>query len=332
VQQLFPIVIHESQLPARTRADLVASLRRGELNPKFLYESPAQTRRWLALHQAYSPSRTDHGCQAAYDAAFGSVAGKLGKSHVHLVGLGCGGGKKDARLLDLLSQAGAPVHYTPVDVSPSLVLEATQTAAARSGARISPGVVCDLGQIQDLASVLKAARPAEAPTRLLVTFFGMIPNFEPAQIMPALAGLVSGPQDMLLFSANLAPGTDYQAGVEKVLPLYDNHLTQEWLLGYLSEIGIAPEDGHLAFGIETDLASGLKRITARFHFQKSVRIEIDGQQVLFASGSSLRVFFSYRHTCDTVERLLREHKLHVAQTWAAPSDEEGVFLAQANGE
>ena len=42
----------------------------------------------------------------------------------------------------------------------------------------------------------------------------MIPNFEPQIILPKLATLVR-PKDFLLFSANLAPGKNYAAGVGK---------------------------------------------------------------------------------------------------------------------
>ena len=47
----------------------------------------------------------------------------------------------------------------------------------------------------------------------MITFFGMIPNFEPQDILPKLAKLIRR-QDTLLFSANLAPGADYAVGVK----------------------------------------------------------------------------------------------------------------------
>ena len=56
----------------------------------------------------------------------------------------------------------------------------------------------------------------------------MMPNSEPDLILPRLAGVVRR-QDIMLLSANLAPGPDYEAGVRRVLPLYDNGLTRDWL-------------------------------------------------------------------------------------------------------
>jgi len=48
----------------------------------------------------------------------------------------------------------------------------------------------------------------------LVTFFGMIPNFESQEILPKLASLIRS-KDFLLFSANLAPGENYAFRNEK---------------------------------------------------------------------------------------------------------------------
>ena len=74
----------------------------------------------------------------------------------------------------------------------------------------------------------------------------MIPNFEPQNILPKLAALVR-PEDFLLFSANLAPGENYAAGVKKVLPQYDNPPTRDWLLTFLLDLGVARGDGELQF-------------------------------------------------------------------------------------
>jgi L-histidine Nalpha-methyltransferase len=336
VERMLQIQVHESQFPGVVRGELANSLRRRELNHKFLYDSAGQTRKWLALHEAYSPSRTDPGCKGAYDAAFEAAATAIGPGRVHVIGLGCGGGQKDSRLLELLAARDATAAYTAIDVSHSMVLTACETAAAH--ARINPGIVCDFASVRNFGDLLDPAlhcAPSDAgthapqrPASRLITFFGMIPNFEPGAIMPALAGALGSPEDLLLFSANLAPGASYGEGVRQVLPLYDNRLTRDWLLGFLDEIGIGANDGDLAFTIEDGTVSELKRITARFHFNRTLQIAIDSDRVEFSRGDRLRVFFSYRHSCGTVEKLLRDHGLIVSQSWLAPSREEGIFMAR----
>jgi len=327
-----PIVcvrIHASQFPESVRGDLLASLRTRRVNHKFHYDSVKQTQQWLALHQAYSPTRNDADCQAVYDLAFKAAADKVKSPAVHVVGLGCGGGQKDTRLLKLLKSRGRKISYTPCDVSTAMVLVARRTALTVAPEKKCFPFVCDLAAADDLPEWLIPRRPAlarraEASERRLVTFFGMIPNFEPRLILPRLASLVR-PCDLLLFSANLAPGPDYAAGVKKMLPQYDNRLTRDWLMTFLLDLGVSLDDGRLRFSIAPG-AAGLKRIEANFHFTRRCRVNVEDETFAFRAGEAIRLFFSYRYTPDRVRQTLARYGLEVCDQWITRSEEEGVFL------
>lgn len=329
---LAPIRIHASQFPENIRRDLLVSLRTRQVNHKFHYDSVKQTQKWLALHQAYSPSRTDDDCQAIYEQGFAAAAARVEAQGVHLIGLGCGGGQKDRRLLELLRQGGKALFYTPVDVSSAMVLVARQMALEMVGEENCFPLVCDLATAEDLPQVFEQwlaeqTAGASAPGRL-ITFFGMIPNFEPQMVLPRLAGLVR-PDDLLLFSANLAPGQEYEAGVRRILPLYDNELTRDWLMAFLLDLGVEKRDGTMRFGIEADPAgSGLRRVAAYFDFTRPVEIAVETERFAFASGESIRLFFSYRHTPARIRSLLGEQGLGVMEEWITRSEEEGVFLVR----
>jgi L-histidine Nalpha-methyltransferase len=359
--------IHASQFPENVRRDLLESLRIRRLNHKFLYDSVKQTQKWLALHRAYSPARNDADCRAVYDRAFKAAAARVKTKAGHVVGLGCGGGQKDTRLLTLLKKGGREVFYTPCDVSAAMVLVARQTALAVVPENHCFPFVCDLATADDLPANL-ASRFTSHVSRL-ITFFGMIPNFEPQIILPKLAALVR-PKDFLLFSANLAPGGDYGAGMKKVLPQYDNPLTRDWLMTFLYDLGIGPNDGRLRFKIETRSRQGtclavagrrrngaptensairnpqsainerlltsspavqeveLKRIVADFHFARRCRITVEDEMFDFRAGETLRLFFSYRYTSDRVRRVLARYGLEVCDQRITKSEEEGVFLCR----
>lgn len=318
------VAIHISQSPENVRRDLLESLRTRRLNHKFHYDSVKQTNKWLALHQVHSPSRNDVECAAAYDRAFTGAAKQISARQVHLIGLGCGGGQKDRRLLKLLTVRRRTVHYTPSDVSVAMTLVAQQAVRKVVQEQNCFPLVCDLATAEDLASVLSA--PATARAARLLTFFGMIPNFEPQDILPKLAGLMR-PQDTLLFSANLAPGKNYAAGVEKILPQYDNALTREWLLTFLLDLGVERGDGELKFDVEVGVKS-LRRVVARFHFRRNRSIAVDGEAFQFRRGENIRLFFSYRYTPELVRQKLAEHGINVSDQWLASSGEEGVFLCR----
>jgi L-histidine N-alpha-methyltransferase len=318
------VAIHESQSPENVRRDLLASLRTRQVNHKFHYDSVKQTNKWLALHQAYSPSRNDDDCAATYDRAFAGASQQIKAKQVHLIGLGCGGGQKDTRLLKLLKAGGKAVCYAPTDVSVAMTLVAQQAAKKVLKEETIFPFVCDLATAEDLPTVLATRHPS--PVTRLVTFFGMIPNFEPQDILPKLAKLIRR-QDTLLFSANLAPGSDYAAGVAKILPQYDNKLTREWLLTFLLDLGVERGDGELRFGVERGTTS-LRRVMARFHFKRTCRLTVEGETFAFRRGESIRLFFSYRYTPELVRKHLARHGLKVCDQWLTPSSEEGVFLCR----
>ncbi len=329
MSSLVNVAIHSSQFPEKVRADLLESLRSRAVNHKFHYDSVKQMQKWLALHQVHSPSRNDADCAAIYDCGFEAAAKKIESKKVHLIGLGCGGGQKDTRLLRLLKERDKEVFYTPCDVSTAMVLTARETALAVVAKKKCFPLVCDLAGVDNLSMVFaRDTKPETQNPKLetrLLTFFGMIPNFEPEMILPKLASLV-GKDDTLLFSANLAPGKDYQAGIKKILPQYDNALTRDWLITFLFDLGLERRDGELRFEIE-DL-NGLKRIAARFHFARPCAVAVENQWFEFYAGESIRLFFSYRYTPDLVRKTLERHGLAVLDQWITKSEEEGVFLCK----
>jgi uncharacterized SAM-dependent methyltransferase len=320
------VTIHSSQFPDAVRRDLLESLRTRRVNHKFHYDSIKQTQKWLALHQAYAPSRVDPDCSQTYTKAFAKAAFQVRAEKVHLIGLGCGGGRKDAVLLFHLKSRENRLSYTPCDVSTAMVLVARQSVKTLLADDDCHPLVCDLLNADDLSTVLDQHAPADA-TRL-ITFFGMIPNFEPQEILPRLAALVR-PGDHLFFGANLAPGDDYLAGIQRILPLYDNALTRDWLLAFLFDLGVETGDGELHFSIEDDPAgSGLKRVAARFFFKRAREVKVDSETFAFAAGESVRLFFSYRHMPAQIRAMLATHGLEVVDEWITKSREEGVFLCR----
>ena len=314
------LIVHPSQFPAAVQEELLRSLRTRAINHKFHYDSYKQIQQWLALHDAFSPARNDPDCARIYEEAFRAAASECSGKAVHLVGLGCGGGQKEARLLELLSPRASELTFTPMDVSAAMVLVAA--SAARPVVKASPGIVADLSVATELGELLDS----QSRHRLgrVFTFFGMIPNFEPDMILAKLAELVRA-GDTLLFSANLAPGADYRRGVERVRPLYENELTNDWLLTFLVELGIEASDGELKWTIEGER---FLRLAAYFEFKRERSLAIYGEKFSFKPGDEVRLFFSYRYTPALITSLLKCHHLQVVNQWIAKSQEEGVFLCR----
>jgi L-histidine N-alpha-methyltransferase len=317
------VIVHHSQFPHAVQRQLLDGLRLGRVPPKFLYDGDRQTQKWLAVHRAHSPSRTDAGVQSIYDRAFDESLGQAEGGSICLIGLGCGGGQKDTRYLAKLKSICSTIDYVPCDVSQAMTRVAREAAAAELPLeRIHP-LVCDLANAPDLGQVVDTIVSPE--TKRVFTFFGMIPNLEPDVILPRLAELLLE-GDQLLLSANLAPGDDYRNGVETVLPQYDNAETREWLMSFLVELGVPATAGRLRFGIEE--INELLRIVADFEFSEALELSIGGESCEFAAGRALRLFFSYRHTEQTLAMRLAKHSLAIAASQIDSSAEEGVFRVE----
>jgi uncharacterized SAM-dependent methyltransferase len=318
------VTIHPSQFPGAVRRDLLASLRTRRVNHKFHYDSVRQTQKWLALHEAHSPARCDKNLLATYDQAFIAAAKKIKGKSVRVIGLGCGGGQKDVQLLKRLKASGKKISYAPGDVSAAMVLVAREAALKILTEKNCFPFVCDLATAKDLPNLFAIGGSPQGAS--LVTFFGMIPNFEPQWILPKLTELLR-PNDFLLFSANLAPGGDYAAGMRKILPQYENPLTRDWLSAFLFDLGVEKRDGEMRFSVETG-GLGLRRVVVRFHFRRARKIQVSGANFSFARGESIQLFFSYRYTPALVRKILQRHGLEVSDEWIAGSGEEGVFLCR----
>ena len=321
---LVQVSIHPSQFPDAVHAELRASLAGRRMNHKFHYDTPGRARRWLAVHEAHSPARTDPDCLATYDRAFSGAAAALSGTEVQVIGLGCGGGQKDARLLRELVARRRRCSYVPLDVSPTLVLVAREAARQVISEDSIHPCVADLAAADDLGGILEKLGCTDRPR--LFSFFGMIPNFEPALILPRLAALLRA-DDWLLFSANLAPGADYAAGVRQMLPQYDNAETRRWLWTVMEDHGAGSEERKLHFAVEPDpVDADLLRLAAHWEVTRDATLVLEQERFPIEAGERFRLFFSYRHTPMTVVRLLGRHGLEVVDAWPTASGEEGVFL------
>jgi uncharacterized SAM-dependent methyltransferase len=314
------VIIHPSRFPERIRAAYLQSFRSRGMNHQFHYLSEKQAQQWLAVHEAYSPARTDDDCLQTYERAFLEFGKTIRTEELALVSLGCGGGQKDLTLLK--SFPAKNLHYIPTDVSVPLALTAHLRATSALHLDSKPMAI-DLLSSVVLPVSLDSLIPKSA--KRVIAFFGMLPNFEPHDALRPISMMLRT-RDALLISANLAPGNDYLAGVKKVLPLYDNHLTRHWLATSLLDAGLELSPNDIEFTIVA--VGDLLRIEANYRFRKPQRIRIDREDFDYTAGEQFRLFFSYRHTPELLRDLFARFKIEIQNQWITGSGEEGIFLCR----
>ncbi|MBI3992819.1 MAG: L-histidine N(alpha)-methyltransferase [Candidatus Lambdaproteobacteria bacterium] len=340
------VEVHASAFPAQRLDDLRRALAARDLAGKWLYESPAQAQAWLDYHAAWSPSRTDPALAALYGrAAAAALEPAGGRRGLHLVSLGCGGGHKDAALLALpaAQRTGGARHYTPLDISPSLVLtaatlvSATHATIAQPGAAPPPGgpagppalrihpLVADLGHWPALGPWLDAQDGGRV--RRLVTCYGLLPNFEPAPLLAWLAGLLR-PGDGLLLAANLSPG-GHAADAERIVAQYDNPHALRWYTLLLEHVGLPREAARLRVTtapLRDD--GGAWCIEAHAVLRGALEPTLAGQTLHLAPGERWRLFYSNRFTAQALAAALDAAHLALRRHWLHADGEEGIFLCE----
>lgn len=318
--------MHQSACPEATRARIVESLQRGELDPSLLYAGLRQTSLWIRLHHALSPAQKDPASAAIYQKSFEHISARCPGNVAHVVSLACGDGTKDTRCLQTLRTSGRTVIYTPADFSLEMVLTAEKAATgALHGLQCTP-LLCELSHCSVLPAILKDFDPSGAER--LILFLGTIHNYWPPEILRSIVYPLRSP-DCLLMSANLAPASNYETALERILAQYDNLPTRDWLMGALSELGISPEDGTLSFSlVASEKISSLRRIQADFIFSRNKEVPLLEQTYSFAAGQRLRAFYSYRFTLEHIRHFLTEARVTIAEEWINDSGEEGLFLCR----
>jgi uncharacterized SAM-dependent methyltransferase len=320
------LTVHDSQYPAQITAQLHGGLRARQLPGKFLYDSPAQAQRWLAYHQAYSPSRTESTLLALYQEAFQAALRTATAPAVHYVSLGCGGGTKDVLFLQQALAQCAALCFTPMDVSAALVIETMLRLQNTLPAVASFPLVVDLEARPDLLPLFARHEPANA--QRILACFGMLPNFAYQTFLPYLRHLMR-PTDLLLLSANLSP-LPYPQSLPLILPQYDNPFAHAWFGGLLESLGFAAADLLVTVQAQTLSADGqVWQIRANAQCQRQIHLTVYEEQFTFTPGEHLQVFFSNRFTPQIMPQLLAEAGLTVVETFLFASQEEGIYLCTA---
>lgn len=230
--------VHPSRWPDAVLAARRTQIQAGVLPSEFLYDSAGASARWLAVHEAHSPTRTEASVQRIYPQLMDDL-----RSHrppETWVSLGCGGGQKDRAVLQALR--GAPLtRVLAVDSSLWLALR-SQDALKSFGA--SEAWVVDLeGRV---APEALGIGPEESTW---VTAFGLAPNFEPEHFATLLRAFAAPDRPVLLSVNASAEGPGSPSGA-RILSQYDNEETRAWIGGGLFELGL-PKDGfELEFTLE----------------------------------------------------------------------------------
>lgn len=303
--------VHPSAMPAAVRARRLAALASGRVAPGFLYDSLAQATRWLQVHEAHSPARSDPAVRSLY----GELGRRLNSHPDVVLSLGCGGGAKDQDLLAGLWSDGPGGTVMPLDTSPALALQGA-AAVEGPGRRVQPWIA-------DLEAPLFRNELGISDRATLGVFaLGLAPNFAPDRFFGLLDDLLR-PGEFAVISVNTSPEAFGGPSTERIRRQYDNAETRAWLLGGLNELGLScPRLRYDA--APTGPGTWQIRVDAELEGPRSV--ELLGTSVQLPP--SLRVLESNRVHAEALHDWLGRYGYRAVHTLRAPSDEESVLAVR----
>jgi len=273
-----------------------------ELPASALYSHPSLGRLWKKVHLSCSPFLHRADLQRLYGLPSARIRKHFGRRSYSLLALGCADGTKESLLLKKLPK---PTSLLALDTNLSLARRAARRLPAFQKSTRRADLTSNLS-LQVLSSRL-------SPHPTLITLFGVLPNLKPLPLLRSIRRFVKK-DDLLLFSANLAPGTNGHSGAIRVLPQYDNPPTLKWLETAILRYRPKLPKGHLEFGVFPDpKQKNLARIEARW---MSNRLPII-------------VFSSRRPTRLQVESWIQSSGFRRLKRWIEPRGEEGVWLVQS---
>ena len=272
-----------------------------ELPASALYSHPSLGRLWKKAHLSYSPVLQRTELQRLYRLPATRIRKHFGCRSYSLLALGCADGTKESLLLKKLPK---PVSLLALDTNLSLARRAARRLPAFQKAAHRADLTSSLS-LQFLSSRL-------SPHPTLITLFGVLPNLNPLPLLRSIRRLMKK-DDLLLFSANLAPGQSAHTVALRILPQYDNPPTRNWLEAAILRYRPKLPKGHLEFGVFPDpKQKTLARIEARWISPHKIHT----------------VFSSRRPTSSQVEAWIRSAHMRKLERYLDSLGEEGLWLVQ----
>ena len=272
-----------------------------ELPASALYSHPSLGRLWKKVHLSCSPFLHRAELQRLHCLPSTRIRKHFGRQSYSLLALGCADGTKESLLLKKLPK---PTSLLALDTNLSLARRAAlRLPAFHKSAR--RGDLTSSLSLQFLFSQL-------SPHPTLITLFGVLPNLNPLPLLRSIRRLMKK-DDLLLFSANLAPGQSSHTGALRILPQYDNRPTRNWLEAAILRYRPKLPKGHLEFGVFPDpKQKTLARIEARWISPRKIHT----------------VFSSRRPTSSQVEAWIRSAHMRKLERYLDSLGEEGLWLVQ----
>ena len=243
-------------------------------------------------------------------------------SPITVIELGAGSATKTEMLLRAIARRQMRVKYFPVDISPSVLMEARNRLRTEfPGALIKP-VIADFGNgFQFLKEI--------AGKKLVLYLGSSIGNFERNDAVAMLRKV----HDQLVTGDALLLGTDMVKAEDILVPAYDDSqgITQQFNRNILRRLNRELDADfdleayrHIA---EWSPARSRMEIFLESTRSQTVTIGVTGTRLRFRAGERIHTEISSKYTLDMVAQMLCVSGFNLTQSWFDKQGWFGLHLA-----
>ncbi|XZO01074.1 MAG: L-histidine N(alpha)-methyltransferase [Microcoleus sp.] len=290
------------------------------LPPKYFYDDRGSNLFELICQlPEYYVTRTE---AAILEECAGAIANLTGPCE--LVELGSGSSTKTRILLDAYSQREYPLHYLPIDISPTILESSAFQLLAEYPALQIHGLV----STYELA--LAKIAPSPLPTRMICFLGSTLGNLSPEECDVFFSQIVGALQPGEYFLL----GIDLDKSKEILEPAYDDSqgVTATFNLNMLRHLNRKYEGNfdltqfeHWAFYNQAEC-----QIEMHLKSKKAQRVNLRALNltVEFAVGETIRSEISRKFKLPNMQEQLASRGLAPVQVWTDPNQWFGLILCQ----
>ncbi len=300
-------------------ADVLAGLSRTpkSLPSKYFYDARgSQLFEDITRQPEYYLTRVEI---ALLESRMAEIAYAIGPQ-AHVVEYGSGSGRKTEQLLEGLHD---PVAYTPIEISPSTVLESTRRLSQVFGG-IEMLPVC-----ADFTQPVELPHPTREPRHTAVFFPGStLGNFANDEAVALLRSMhaTMGPRGEALIGIDL----DKDSAILEAAYNDAAGVTAAFTLNLLARLNrdVGSDFDLDGFQHRAHYSRERSRIETVLVSRRTQTVNVRAETFTFAAGEAMHVEYSHKYTEDGFAELARRAGLKVVERWNDPRDWFGLRLLE----
>jgi len=210
------------------------------------------------------------------------IKSKIKETHINVIDLGCGDGKKAAHFINLI-QKDFKVRYCPIDISGYMVKKAIKNVSKLHVEEVIESQ-WNISDFENLENVTPLLEKGEFKRNIFMILGNTIGNFEINEILYEIRSAMKSGDLLIIDAAKNDKKHEERAEIYKKNKAFDR-----WLSYVPEQLGLDKED--VEFGVRFKAP----RLEAYYTIKKDKKIKFQNKEVQFHKGDQIIILIAYKY-------------------------------------